>query len=90
MDEKKYQAPIPPNTLRNADGTPYRADYDKKTLGRIVYEAFVDNGAHREVMDRILGYRLDAPSWEQLPSIEQSVWQQTAEAIVKDTHDKHL
>lgn len=29
MTEKKYQAPLPPNTLRNADGTPYSAGHDE-------------------------------------------------------------
>lgn len=80
----KPVAPLPPNTLTNADGTPYQAGYDEQVLGQIAYEAFVNAPGYQAMLHKKFG-AIFAPAeqvrWEQLLPEEQRVWQEVAEAV---------
>ncbi|HET8912410.1 MAG TPA: hypothetical protein VFN23_13145 [Ktedonobacteraceae bacterium] len=81
--EKKYQAPLPPNTLRNADGSPYSAGHDEKSLGQVAYEAFSQDKAYKYLVKRQLGYDVEPLLWNALSSSEQKIWEHVAEAVLK-------
>jgi len=86
-EEKHYQAPIPPNTLRNADGTPYAAGHDEQSAGQIAYEAFVYAPGYREYRELLrqkVGVLAPSahPRWEQLLPVEQQVWEEVAQAVL--------
>lgn len=75
---------LPPNTLTNADGTPYQAGHDEQVLGQIAYEAFVNAPGYRAMFHKKFGALftpVEPVPWEQLLSEEQRVWQEVAEAV---------
>jgi hypothetical protein len=85
MTEKHYQAPIPPNTLTNADGTPYQAGYDEPSLGKIAYERLTGHPYFKRELKALFGVFApgNSVSWEQLLPEEQRVWEDVAQAVVK-------
>ena len=80
---RKYQAPMPPNTLTNADGTPYSAGYDEKSFGQIAYETFVCHADYRKILFQRTGYRSEAPLWQSLSFVEQEMWVDVASAVIR-------
>lgn len=52
---RKYQAPIPPNTLTNADGTPYSAGHDPLVIEQIkqIAQSALDTGKTWSKEDRL-------------------------------------
>lgn len=81
---RKYQAPMPPNTLTNADGTPYQAGYDEKTFGQIAYETFTQHPDYQRLFVQKTGYRISGPDWNQLSHVEQRIWQEVADAVLNE------
>lgn len=75
VSQFKPVAPMPPNTLTNADGTPYSAGYDTKSPGQIAYEAYVENGSHRD--------KAHAQPWDMLFRVEQDMWEKVAQAVLQ-------
>lgn len=80
----KPVAPMPSNTLTNADGTPYQAGYDEKTLGQIAYEAFTQHPDYQRLFAQKTGYRLSGPEWRTLSHVEQRIWEEVAQAVLAD------
>jgi hypothetical protein len=80
---EKYQAPIPPNTLRNADGTPYSAGYDEPSLGQVAYERLTGHPYFKRDLKALFGVFApgNSVSWEQLPIQERQVWEDVAQAV---------
>ncbi len=81
--QEPYHLKLPSNTLRNADGTPYSAGHDERSLGQIAYEAFVHAPGYQAMLRQKVGVfaPVEQPHWEQLSSVEQQVWQEVGEAV---------
>lgn len=89
QSERFYQRngpvePMFPNTLTNADGTPYQAGYDEKALGQIAYEAFTQHPDYQRLFAQKTGYRLSGPEWRTLSHVEQRIWEEVAQAVLQE------
>lgn len=80
MNEKRYQAPMPPNTLTNADGTPYQAGYDED----------LKEAQLRELVFQAIGEA--SMCWSKLPQgkFDDARAKAIGERLLADIKDLHL
>lgn len=88
MTDKQYNIKLPSSTLRNVDGTPYSAGHDEKSSGQIAYETLTGHPYFKRELRALFGVFApgNSVSWMSLPTQEQKVWQEVADAVLSFEH----